>query len=143
MRIAGRIDIDEGELEEHFIRASGPGGQNVNKVASAVQLRFNVRRTHALSEEVRARLIQLAGKRMTHDGVLVITAQRYRTQEGNRRDARARLADLIARALEPVRPRRATAPPRASRVERREQKARRGQLKATRARVRPSPNDGT
>ena len=143
MRIAGRIDIDEGELEEHFIRASGPGGQNVNKVASAVQLRFNVRRTRALSEGVRARLIQLAGKRMTHDGVLVITAQRYRTQDGNRRDARARLADLIARALEPVRPRRATAPPRASRAERREHKARRGQLKATRARVRPSPNDDT
>jgi len=141
MRVAGRIDIDESELEEQFIRASGPGGQNVNKVASAVQLRFDARRSRALTPDIYARLEQLAGRRMTQDGVIIITAQRYRTQEGNRRDARARLADLITRACEPVRPRRATRPTRASKERRIESKSRRGTLKTTRARVRRESDD--
>ena len=88
IHITDRISIDEGELEETFIRASGPGGQNVNKLASAVQLRFDVRHSPSLPNDVRMRLERLAGKRLTREGVLVITAQRHRTQERNRADAR-------------------------------------------------------
>src|SRR5437867_12200473 len=110
IRIDPRVSIDENELEERFIRASGPGGQNVNKLATAVQLRFDVRRSPALPEDVRARLERLAGRRLTRDGVLVITAQRHRTQERNRADALARLVDLVRRAaVRPV-PRRPTRP---------------------------------
>ena len=98
IRITPSISIGEDEVEEHFIRASGPGGQNVNKLASAVQLRFDVRRSPRLPEEVRARLERLAGRRLTREGVLVINAQRHRTQERNRADARERLVDLIRRA---------------------------------------------
>ena len=87
IRINYRIGIDESELEEHFIRASGPGGQNVNKLASAVQLRFDIRRSPSLPDDVRNRLERLAGNRLTRDGVLVITAQRHRTQERNRDDS--------------------------------------------------------
>ncbi len=101
IRITDRITIDERELEESFIRASGPGGQNVNKLASAVQLRFDVRRSPSLPEDARARLERLAGKRLTREGVLVITAQRHRTQERNRQDALDRLVDLIRRAAVP------------------------------------------
>src|SRR5215475_15405200 len=107
IRITPSISIGEGELEEHFIRASGPGGQNVNKLSSAVQLRFDVRRSPSLPEGVRARLEQLAGRRLTREGVLVINAQRYRTQERNRDEARERLEDLIRAAVPPA-PRRPT-----------------------------------
>ena len=128
----GGIEIDERELEERFIRASGPGGQNVNKLSTAVQLRFDVRRSPSLPDGVRARLERLAGKRLTRDGVLVITAQRYRTQERNREDALERLVELIRAAT--VRPvvRRPTRPTFASKVRRLEGKKRRGSIKALR-----------
>jgi ribosome-associated protein len=104
LEIAPGIVIDDSELSETFVRASGPGGQNVNKVATAVQLRFDVGRSRALDDEVRARLRALAGSRMTDEGILVIDARSHRTQGQNREDARARLAELITRAL--VRPKR-------------------------------------
>src|SRR5512146_13144 len=100
MHITPALAIDDSEIEERFVRASGPGGQNVNKVATAVQLRFDVARS-TLGPDVRDRLRALAGSRMTHDGVLVIDARAYRTQSQNREDARDRLADLIRRALIP------------------------------------------
>jgi ribosome-associated protein len=137
IRITDRIAIDESELSETFIRASGPGGQNVNKLATAVQLRFDVRRSPSLPDEVRARLERLAGKRLTRDGVLVITAQRHRTQERNREDARERLVELIRQAaVRPVR-RRKTRPTAASRERRIESKKRRSGIKKLR-RTRPS-----
>src|SRR5205085_10539529 len=98
IRITDRISIDDAELAESFIRASGPGGQNVNKLASSVQLRFDVRHSPSLPNDVRVRLERLAGRRLTRDGVLVITAQRHRTQERNRADARERLLKLIRQA---------------------------------------------
>ncbi len=128
------IRLDEREIAESFIRASGPGGQNVNKVATAVQLRFDARRSPSLPEAVRQRLQRLAGARLTQDGVIVITAQRFRTQEANRRDALDRLVALIARAAEPPVPRKPTKPTRASRRRRLEAKARRSGTKALRGR---------
>jgi ribosome-associated protein len=98
MRITNTIDIDERELEERFVRSSGPGGQNVNKVSTAVELRFDVRHSAALPMSVRDRLVKLAGRRMTDEGVLVIRAERFRTQERNREDARQRLKALIIEA---------------------------------------------
>ena len=118
IHITDSISIDEDELEERFIRASGPGGQNVNKLASAVQLRFDVRRSPSLPDDVRARLEAMAGRRLTRDGVLVIIAQRHRTQERNRQDARDRLIELIARASIAPTPRRPTRPTKASRERR-------------------------
>src|ERR1700674_2589527 len=117
IRITDHIAIDESELDESFIRSSGPGGQNVNKLSTAVQLRFDVRRSPSLPNDVALRLMQLAGQRMTKDGVLVITAQRHRTQERTRADARERLIAMIREAATPPVPRRATKPPRSSRRE--------------------------
>jgi len=132
IRITPSISIAERELEEHFIRAPGPGGQNVNKLASAVELRFDVRRSQSLPDDVRARLERLAGRRLTREGVLVINAQRHRTQERNRQDARARLLHLIRRAAVAPVPRRATKPTAGSRERRLQTKKRRGAIKGLR-----------
>src|SRR5713226_6907398 len=129
IRIDERISIDQSELEERFIRASGPGGQNVNKLSSAVQLRFDVRGSRSLPDDVRARLERLAGRRLTRQGTLVIAAQRHRTQERNRQDARDRLIELIRRAAVAPRPRRATRPTAGSRERRLQSKKRRGSTK--------------
>jgi ribosome-associated protein len=124
--------IPDEELEEQFIRASGPGGQNVNKVSTAVELRFNVRRSESLSPPVRARLTRLAGRRMTKDGVLVIRADRFRTQEQNRADARARLAQLLEEASKEPKPRVKTRPTRASKERRLQGKSHRSEVKRAR-----------
>jgi ribosome-associated protein len=126
IRITSLIHLDEHELEEHFIRASGPGGQNVNKLSTAVQLRFDVRRSPSLPEGVRARLMQLAGRRVSGEGVLVINAQSFRTQVQNRRDARERLFDLIRRAALVPKSRRPTKPSRRQKKKRLESKKRHG-----------------
>ncbi len=135
IRITPSITIDESEIEERFIRAAGPGGQNVNKLASAVQLRFDAAHSPSLPGEVRARLIRLAGKRFNAAGVLVIEAKRYRTQARNRADALDRLAKLILRASERPRPRRKTKPSAASNERRIEAKRQRARIKRARAPV--------
>ena len=132
IRITGKISIDEREIAETFVRASGPGGQNVNKLSTAVQLRFDVRGSPSLPPDVAARLERLAGTRLTRDGVLVITAQRHRTQLRNRQDALDRLIELIRRAATPPAPRRPTKPTRASRERRIEGKKRRAKVKGLR-----------
>jgi len=129
IRINDHIALDESELQERFVRAAGPGGQNVNKVATAVQLRFNAAESPSLPQAVRTRLIRLAGSRATATGIIIITADRFRTQSRNRADALARLVELIRKAAQPVKPRRATVPTRASRERRLEEKKQRSDLK--------------
>jgi len=132
IRITPHIAIDEREITEEFVRASGPGGQNVNKLASAVQLRFDARHSPSLPWDVRARLERLAGSRLTKDGVIVIIAQRHRTQARNRDDALERLVELIRRAAVPPKKRRPTRPTAASRERRIEGKKRRAGIKRQR-----------
>jgi ribosome-associated protein len=136
--VTDQIWLDENELEFSFIRASGPGGQNVNKVSTAAQMRFDARRSPSIPDEVSARLQKLAGSRLTLEGVIVITAARHRTQERNRADAVERLVALIAKAaVAPVK-RRPTRPSKAARARRLDAKSRRGEVKTRRGR----PADG-
>ena len=133
IRVTGRIELDEDELRENFVRASGPGGQNVNKVATAVELRFDVAHSPSLPEPVRERLLAKRDRRLTLDGVFVISAQRFRTQERNREDARERLATFIASGLRAPTPRIATRPTRASKQRRLDAKRGRSTIKQGRA----------
>ena len=133
VEINPRTIIRESELEITFIQASGPGGQNVNKVATSVQLRFDVRQTEALSEEVKSRLMKLAGKRMSQDGILVLEARRFRSQERNREDALERFRVLIEKAIETPKTRKKTKPPKASQEARLKEKKHKGETKRMRA----------
>ncbi len=132
IRVNAQIELDEREIQEDFVRASGPGGQNVNKVSTAVQLRFDVARSASLPDPVRERLMKLAGRRLTLDGVLIIEAERYRSQRRNRDDALERLLELIREACEVDKPRRPTRPTLASKKRRLEGKQRRGETKKLR-----------
>ncbi|MBI5119580.1 MAG: aminoacyl-tRNA hydrolase [Rhodospirillales bacterium] len=137
IRITPRLAIDESEIEERFVRSSGPGGQNVNKLATAVQLRFDVKNSPSLPDGVKERLEKLAGRRMTQDGVLVINAQRHRTQERNRQDGLDRLIELIQKAVPPPIPRRPTKPTLGSKKRRLESKKQRSAIKS----LRGTPSD--
>jgi ribosome-associated protein len=134
IQVTPHIEIDESELVEAFVRSSGPGGQNVNKVSSAVQLRFDARRSRSLPNDVAIRLMKIAGKRLTKEGVIVIAAQQYREQERNRADARERLFEMIREAAVPPVPRRATKVPKSEKKKRLEGKKRRSAIKSLRQR---------
>lgn len=130
--VTPNLALDERDIEERFVRAAGPGGQNVNKVSTAVELRFDLNGLSPLPADVRARLAKLAGRRLTLGGVIVIRADAHRTQERNRADALERLVDLVARAAERPKPRHKTRVPRSEKLKRLEGKARRGDVKAQR-----------
>jgi ribosome-associated protein len=132
LQIIDTLTIPDAELVERFVRSAGPGGQNVNKVATAVELRFDIANSPSLPDAVRARLLAKRDRRITDDGVLVLSAQRFRTQERNRRDARERLAALILRAAEPPKERRPTQPTGAARERRLAGKRKRGEKKRLR-----------
>jgi len=136
IHVTDDISLSESELQWQFVRASGPGGQNVNKVSTAVELRFNVARTRSINSDAKLRLRKLAGNRMTADGVLVIQAQRFRSQLRNRDDALLRLVELVRRAARPPRVRRPTAPSIAARRRRVDDKKKRATIKSRRAPVR-------
>lgn len=141
IRITESIAIDEREIQEEFVRASGPGGQHVNKVATAVKLRFDMAHSPSLPDDVRERLIRLAGRRITEEGVIVIDARRFRSQERNQQDARERLSALIRRAAERPKSRRKTRPTAASKRRRLEEKRRRGEIKRTRQTPPAAPDE--
>ena len=137
IHITRTITIDESEIQEHFVRASGPGGQNVNKVATTVQLRFDVANSRSLPEEVRTRFISLAGNRITEDGILIIDARRFRTQGRNRKDATARIVELIRNAAQRPKIRRKTRPTLASKMRRLDSKRHNAEGKRLRGAVHP------
>jgi ribosome-associated protein len=133
IRVTRSIQLDESEIQESFIAASGPGGQNVNKVATAVQLRFDLANSPSMSDDVKMRLARIAGRRLTNDGVIVLVAQKFRSQERNRQDALERLIQMIQEAAVPPIPRRPTKPTLGSKKRRLESKTRRGAVKQLRS----------